>query len=95
MKKTTTYVIKRTGRRCTPRVVQLSDGSKLRLRPTGTHVRALTAADAAMIATIPNTRVTPVKDKKAAAAANAQAKVAKAPASKARSKKGKGKKSGD
>lgn len=51
------YRITRTGRRATPRLVELSDGSKRRLNPTGSHVWLLTDEDVTAIRKIPGTRL--------------------------------------
>ena len=49
-----TYVIKRTGRRCSPFLVVLEDGSKLRLKATGSHVADLSEADVASVRKLPD-----------------------------------------
>ena len=56
-----TYIVKRTGRRCTPRGVPLSTGDKFQLNATGSHVFTGSAEDAALIAAVPGTKVIEVR----------------------------------
>jgi len=64
-----TYVIKRTGRRNRPEVVNLASGESLRLNATGTHVRELTEDDVAVVKALPGVTVIQSKSKVAQAPA--------------------------
>ncbi len=59
------YHIKRTGRRCTRFKFTESDGTIRWLNAIGAHCWDLTAADAAKIADLPDTRVRMIKPKPA------------------------------
>lgn len=86
------YKITRTGRRATKLIVQLSSGKKV-LQATGPHVWELTAADLALVRSLPCVHVVPIdpppppKPKKPAPSEKATKAVEKAEAKKAKSAK--------
>jgi hypothetical protein len=53
-----TYIVRRTGRRNRPVLLELESGEKVRINGSGSHVLELTDADVAMLSKLPGTVVT-------------------------------------